>query len=149
VNGNANGNGRTAADGETVRDGTEWNGVKTTSGTNEFAVICLCAAWCGTCREYRPAFDALAARFPEVAFRWVDIEDEADAIGDIDVENFPTLLLRRGEWVLFYGTMLPHIGHLQRLLETFIAQTPAESRDYALADGQRARWQTDADLGRL
>ena len=83
----------------------------------EFLVACLCAAWCDTCVAYRPGFLALAARFPRAEFRWVDIEDDAEAVEDIDVENFPTILVRRGEETLFHGVMLPHHQHLQRLLE--------------------------------
>jgi thioredoxin 1 len=83
----------------------------------EFLVACLCAAWCDTCVAYRPGFLALAARFPRAEFRWVDIEDDAEAVEDIDVENFPTILVRRGAETLFHGVMLPHHQHLQRLLE--------------------------------
>jgi thioredoxin 1 len=83
----------------------------------EFLVACLCAAWCDTCVAYRPGFLALAARFPRAEFRWVDIEDDAEALEDIDVENFPTILVRRGGETLFHGVMLPHHEHLQRLLE--------------------------------
>jgi thioredoxin 1 len=83
----------------------------------EFLVACLCAAWCDTCVAYRPGFLALAARFPRAEFRWVDIEDDAEAVEDIDVENFPTILVRRGGETLFHGVMLPHHEHLQRLLE--------------------------------
>ena len=39
--------------------------------------VCLCAGWCGTCRDYRALFDALAQAHPEVRFEWVDIEDES------------------------------------------------------------------------
>lgn len=59
----------------------------------------------------------MAERFPRAEFRWVDIEDDAEAAEDIDVENFPTILVRRGEETLFHGVMLPHHQHLQRLLE--------------------------------
>jgi thiol-disulfide isomerase/thioredoxin len=83
----------------------------------EFLVACLCAAWCDTCVAYRAGFLALAARFPRAEFRWVDIEDDAEAVEDIDVENFPTILVRRGGETLFHGVMLPHHQHLQRLLE--------------------------------
>ncbi|HWK82169.1 MAG TPA: thioredoxin family protein, partial [Caldimonas sp.] len=49
-------------------------------------VACLCADWCSSCREYRSIFDALAARFEGRAeFAWIDIEDEADALGDPDI----------------------------------------------------------------
>ena len=83
----------------------------------EFLVACLCAAWCDTCVAYRPGFVAMAERFPRAEFRWVDIEDDAEAVEDIDVENFPTILVRRGEETLFHGVMLPHHEHLERLLD--------------------------------
>ena len=54
--------------------------------------------------------------------------------------------------VLFFGTMLPHLGHLQRTIEVFLAQTPEESLAYAHSDNERKRWQENADLrfiGRL
>ena len=114
-----------------------------------FVALCLCAEWCGTCREYREAFENLAASLPEVRFRWLDIEDEAERMGDLDVENFPTLLVARDDVVLFFGTMLPHIGHLERLIETLRAQTAAESRDYAQRNEERRAWQADPDLRRL
>ena len=117
--------------------------------SSEFRVLCLCAAWCGTCREYRPAFEALARENPGMQFRWLDIEDEAEELGDLDVENFPTLLIAREENVLFYGTMLPHISHLERLLETFQAQTPEQSRSYAKNSEEKRAWQQNDDLQRL
>ena len=46
-------------------------------------VACLCAEWCGSCRDYRATFAALAAQFSgEADFAWIDIEDESDALGD-------------------------------------------------------------------
>ena len=118
----------------------------------QFAVCCLCAEWCGTCRDYRPGFLGLASLFPQVRFRWLDIEDQAKDLGDLDIENFPTLLITRGDLVLFFGTMLPHLGHLQRTIEVFLAQTPEESLSYANSDNERKNWQANADLrflGRL
>ena len=84
----------------------------------DFLVACLCAAWCGTCRDYRPTFDAQAARMPEAGFRWVDIEDEAELMGEeLDIEDFPTLLIAQGNTVLFYGTVLPHAATLDQLVQ--------------------------------
>ena len=114
-----------------------------------FVVICLCAEWCGTCRDYRAGFEALAAQFPGVVFRWLDIEDEADALGDLDVENFPTVLIRRTDSVLFYGTLLPHHSTLRRLIETLVEQTPEQSQAYARSSPERRLWQQDVDLMRL
>lgn len=114
-----------------------------------FCVICLCAEWCGTCRDYRAGFVALADAFPAARFRWLDIEDEAELLGDIDVENFPTVFIARDGKVLFFGTMLPQHGLLQRLLEIFAGQSPEESRAYAEANAERRGWQQDVDLARL
>ena len=67
----------------------------------KWLVVCLCAEWCGTCREYRDPLKAVAADFPQHAFAWIDIEDEAELAGDVDIETFPTLLVLEGPQVLF------------------------------------------------
>ncbi|MDD2991524.1 MAG: thioredoxin domain-containing protein [Zoogloea sp.] len=119
-----------------------------TPDTSEFLVACLCAAWCGTCRDYRAGFEAMAARFPQARFLWLDIEDDADLLDDYDVENFPTLLIQRHDSVLFFGTLLPHHDILRRTLENFHAQTPEESRYHTESDPERQRWQTERNLRR-
>lgn len=91
-------------------------------------VACLCADWCGTCREYRPKFAQLASHFPRCVFVWIDIEETPELAGDEDIENFPTLLIQSAAGIAFYGPMLPHIGHLERLLETVIQADAGEYR---------------------
>jgi thioredoxin 1 len=90
-------------------------------------VSCLCAEWCDTCVQYRPGFLALREKFPGVEFRWLDIEDQADELGELaDVENFPTIRVTRGEGkeerVLFHGVQLPIHAHLERLLAELLAR---------------------------
>ena len=80
-------------------------------------VVCLCAAWCGTCRDYAAPFAALARARPQVRCHWVDVEDEADRLGDLDIENFPTLLIGVNGQPVFFGVLLPHIQTLERLLQ--------------------------------
>ncbi|HAU57900.1 MAG TPA: thiol reductase thioredoxin [Comamonadaceae bacterium] len=80
--------------------------------------VCLCADWCGTCRDYRALFDALALAHPGVRFVWVDIEDESELAGELDVETFPTLLIADGQTVRFLGPLLPQAAVLSRLLES-------------------------------
>jgi thiol-disulfide isomerase/thioredoxin len=82
-------------------------------------VTCLCAEWCTTCTAYRSTLAAVAAAHPEIRFAWIDIEDDSDALGDaaLEIENFPTLQIQRGELVLFHGTVLPHAGTLTTLLD--------------------------------
>jgi thioredoxin 1 len=81
-------------------------------------VVCLCAQWCGTCRDYRAVFDQLARAHPAVRFVWIDIEDDAEVAGDLDVETFPTLLLAEGQVARFLGPLLPQAAVLSRLLES-------------------------------
>ena len=89
-------------------------------------VACLCAQWCGACREYQPLFESLQKEFPQVTFRWVDIEDEADLVDPVEVENFPTLLIAHGGQARFFGTVTPHLETLRRLLKAQLdgGQTP-------------------------
>lgn len=91
-------------------------------------VVCLCAAWCGTCGQYRPLFEALARVHPGVRFEWVDIEDESDVAGDLDVETFPTLLISDGQRPLFLGPLLPQAPVLARLLASLQATASAGTR---------------------
>ncbi len=48
---------------------------------------------------------------------WIDIEDEAEVVGDLDIENFPTLLIQRGTQVAFLGTIEPNAAVAHRLVE--------------------------------
>lgn len=91
-----------------------------------WTVACLCAAWCDTCQAYRATFDALAARHPLQHFVWIDIEDQADLVGDFDVENFPTLLIQRGDRVAFFGVVLPELRVADRLLLAQFEKNDAE-----------------------
>src|SRR5580765_768306 len=81
-------------------------------------VVCLCAGWCGVCNDYRATFDAAAAAFgARAGFSWVDIEDDAALLDDVDVENFPTLLIAQGDHTLFFGTITPQPATLARLVQ--------------------------------
>lgn len=79
-------------------------------------VVCLCAEWCGTCRDYRPLLVELAKTHPQFRFAWVDIEDHAEIADAFDVETFPTLLVAGADGTRFLGPLLPHIETLSRLL---------------------------------
>ena len=88
-------------------------------------VVCLCAAWCGVCGDYRARFDQVQAKFPNIEFLWIDVEDEADVLDPLDVENFPTLLLAVGEEPRFFGPVTPQAEMLERLVRSQIQDTGA------------------------
>ena len=79
-------------------------------------VFGLCADWCDLCGQWRAVFDAAAASHPQDRFVWIDIEDEDEMVGDVDIETFPTLLVGSGDRVLFFGAILPSPDLLTRLL---------------------------------
>jgi thioredoxin-like negative regulator of GroEL len=88
-------------------------------------LACLCAAWCRTCDAYQPVLQQVAAEFtaslPQLSVRWIDIEDEADLVGDCDIETFPTLAILDAEGVRFFGTVTPHAETLARLLRVHLS----------------------------
>lgn len=88
-------------------------------------VACLCAAWCRTCDDYRPVFAALQAQHPDCRFVWIDIEDEAELIGELEVETFPTLLVGCGTQLRFIGPVLPQQANAERLLGSILKTASA------------------------
>lgn len=98
-----------------------------TSPEPSLDVICLCAEWCSTCRDYASRFEQIGKTFAQVRFTWIDVEDEADLVDAIEVETFPTLLIARDGRPIFFGPLLPHVETLERLV-----------RNSLTADGERA-----------
>jgi thioredoxin reductase (NADPH) len=85
-------------------------------------IVALCAAWCDTCGQFRSSFENIARARPTMLFVWLDIEDDADICGDIDVENFPTLAIYRCGKVLHFGVSLPHEATVARLIDEMAAR---------------------------
>ncbi len=95
------------------------------AGSDAPWVVCLCAEWCGTCRDYRPLFEQVARAHPGLRFAWVDIEDHADIADEFDVETFPTLLVADAAGTRFLGPLLPHAETLSRMLTALPAPQPS------------------------
>lgn len=100
-------------------------------------VFGLCAQWCGVCRDWRGAFEAAAARHPQHRFIWVDVEDQADLVGDLDIATFPTLLVGTSTQVLFFGAIEPTPVLIDRLLATSDGFRSATNESETLALLQR------------
>lgn len=96
-------------------------------------VVCLCAEWCGVCKDYQERFEAVAqliqTEHPDTSFVWLDVEDEADFLHPLDVENFPTLLIGAGDVPLFCGPVTPQVLTLERMVRTL-----AQEADHASLD---------------
>jgi len=85
-------------------------------------VACLCADWCHVCCDYQSSFAlvkaAIQADHPQARFVWLDIEDEADLLYPLEVDDFPTLLIAVGNAPRFFGPLTPHWQTLERLVRS-------------------------------
>ena len=92
-------------------------------------LACLCAAWCRLCDEYAQVIaevkrDAAWAGV-DLRWHWIDIEDQADLVGEVDVETFPTWVIADAEGVRFAGPVEPQPDTLRRLLRATVLQPQA------------------------
>lgn len=114
--------------------------------SDSYVVACLCAAWCDTCNAYKSKFDELAALHPDQRFVWIDIEDEAAVVGELDISNFPTLLIQQRDTVCFFGTVQPDLRQADRLLRAQLEKSRSELETEASSSKERKRWQQDCNL---
>ena len=100
----------------------------------DWIVACLCAQWCGICRGWRDAFGELARQsadlLPASRWLWVDVESQADALGDFEPENFPVLAVQRGARLLYCAALPQQAGNWRRMVQSL----------GALDDEQAQRW---------
>lgn len=94
----------------------------------------------------------MAKQFSDTAFRWIDIEDAADELSsigggvDMEIENFPTLLIFNHDKVVFFGPMLPQPWLLERTFKTLRALTGEELTRYISANDMHREWQRFGSL---
>ncbi|MFZ4625785.1 MAG: thioredoxin family protein [Rhodoferax sp.] len=97
-------------------------------------VVCLCAQWCHVCEDYRSRFaqvqQNVLADYPQTQFLWIDVEDQADLLEPLDIDDFPTILLATGAVPRFFGPISPQLPTLERL----VRHSAADWSGVALAD---------------
>jgi thioredoxin 1 len=107
-------------------------------------VACLCAAWCRLCDGYRPVLEQVEAELRAAGaaprWHWIDIEDEAELVGELDVQTFPTIVVCDADHVRFAGPVTPQPETLLRLLRSLLLDVardaawpavPPEVEDFA------------------
>ena len=98
-------------------------------------VVCLCADWCGTCRDYLPEFETLASAQRDWRTRWVDVEDFESVLDEVDITTFPMILIMDCDGALcFAGPVTPQAGMLQRLCQA------AQQGSLRATQDQAATW---------
>lgn len=113
-----------------------------TAAAGPLRLIGLCAAWCGVCREFEPAFVQVQGSYADgvagFASHWVDVEEPAisDALGPVDIDTFPTVAIGYGDQLVFWGEIVPSEAVLRQLIERLDAPPAA----VALVPEQQAAW---------
>jgi hypothetical protein len=105
----------------------------------DWTVVCLCAEWCDSCCDYRRLFEQRATHAADALHLWVDIEDESDFLGGLDIETFPTLLVLHGDRPRFFGPVLPQVEVIDAMLRT-MDPADASAVDIAPDDQSAVRW---------
>lgn len=112
-------------------------------------VACLCAHWCGACRGWRPAFESLSKQYPDIVFLWIDIEDHAELLGELDIENFPSLLIQYGDIVNFFGCIHPESVVVERLLKSQLELSIDDMKRQSQSNDERISWQNEVNMRKL
>lgn len=102
------------------------------SAAPSLLLICLCAQWCGVCRDYRSRFEQVQAQYPQAQCLWLDVEDDAELLEPLDVENFPTVLLAVDGEARFFGPLTPQRETLERLVRVHLERPQPPLRDAAV-----------------
>jgi thioredoxin reductase (NADPH) len=87
-------------------------------------VVCLCAEWCAVCRDFKPEYLALAQQHPEILFAYLDIEDDEAFIGALELDDFPTLAIFRGNALIYFGVAKAKRDNVVHLLQKLTASPP-------------------------
>ncbi|KAG6411153.1 hypothetical protein SASPL_129227 [Salvia splendens] len=67
---------------------------------NKLMVVDFTATWCGPCRFMAPAFEAMSAKYTDVDFVKIDVDELADVAREFAVQAMPTfVLLKQGKEV--------------------------------------------------
>ncbi len=116
---------------------------------SSWTVACFCAQWCGACRNWFEPFKTLSEKYPDLNFIWIDIEDHADLLDTLEIDNFPCLLIQYGDIVNFFGAIHPDIKVAERLLLNHQSSRLEEMKGWVLASKDRIQWQEEANLRKL
>ncbi len=82
-----------------------------TINDNDSVIIDFWAPWCAPCRTFKPVFEKVAEKHPDVVFCKVNTENERELASYFQIRSIPTLMIFR-EKVIVYSEAgaLPESG---------------------------------------
>ncbi|CAA0823395.1 Thioredoxin H2 [Striga hermonthica] len=67
---------------------------------NKLVVVDFSATWCGPCKMMEPFFNGLSAKYTDVDFVKIDVDELSDVAREYEVQAMPTfVLLKQGKVV--------------------------------------------------
>lgn len=96
------------------------------ASTNEVVVVDFWATWCGPCRAFGPIFEQVSAKFEDVPFVKVDIDQSPDLASSAAIKAVPTVMvIKRGDVIYRQaGALLP--ADLEDLVNQAKAYDPSK-----------------------
>lgn len=96
------------------------------ASTNEVVVVDFWATWCGPCRAFGPIFEQVSAKFEDIPFVKVDIDQSPDLASAAAIKAVPTVMvIKRGDVIYRQaGALLP--ADLEDLVNQAKAYDPSK-----------------------
>ncbi|KAJ8547851.1 hypothetical protein K7X08_021087 [Anisodus acutangulus] len=92
--------------------------------TNKLVVIDFTATWCGPCKYMEPVINDFAAKYTDVEFIKIDVDELADVAQEYGVQAMPSfVLIRKGKVVIdFTAAWCCPCKYMEPVLTDFAAK---------------------------
>jgi len=72
-----------------------------TINDNEFLILDFWAPWCAPCRSFKPVFEKVAEKHPDIVFCKINTEAERELAGYFQIKSIPTLMVFRQKVIVY------------------------------------------------
>lgn len=64
---------------------------------NDKSVCYFTAVWCPPCKQIKPIYEEMSEKYEGVAFGKIDVDDNADAAAEHEIQSVPTFIAFKGD----------------------------------------------------